>query len=139
MVNLTYFLNIFLFDKMKTKKSKTIKKNKYTKKKPKSKRGKRLWTPAKNQIIKLLELMYSTKVFMSNLKQLPKKIWENYLTSLNNQSLDILDQSLKDIYQIGYDMKNELNRLLNDLKKEPSNDKKWQMLIKWLELFSKTI
>jgi hypothetical protein len=36
-------------------------------------------------------------------------------------------------------MKQELNRLLNDLKKEPSNDKKWAMLIKWLELFSKSI
>ena len=36
-------------------------------------------------------------------------------------------------------MKQELTRLLNDLKKEPSNDKKWQMLVKWLELFSKTI
>ena len=36
-------------------------------------------------------------------------------------------------------MKQELNRLLQDLKKEPSNDKKWQMLIKWLELFSKSI
>ncbi len=36
-------------------------------------------------------------------------------------------------------MKQELTRLLNDLKKEPSNDKRWQMLIKWLELFNKTI
>jgi hypothetical protein len=36
-------------------------------------------------------------------------------------------------------MKQELNRLLADLKKEQSNDKKWQMLIKWLELFSKSI
>lgn len=36
-------------------------------------------------------------------------------------------------------MKQELTRLLNELKKEQSNDKKWQMLIKWLELFSKSI
>ena len=36
-------------------------------------------------------------------------------------------------------MKNELNRLLNDLKKEPSNNKKWAMFIRWLEIFSKTI
>jgi len=36
-------------------------------------------------------------------------------------------------------MKQELNRLLTDLKKEQSNDKKWQMLIKWLEVFSKSI
>jgi len=36
-------------------------------------------------------------------------------------------------------MKQELTRLLNDLKKEPSNDKRWSMLIKWLELFNKTI
>ena len=36
-------------------------------------------------------------------------------------------------------MKQELTRLLNELKKEPSNDKKWQMLVKWLEIFSKTI
>jgi len=36
-------------------------------------------------------------------------------------------------------MKQELNRLLNDLKKEQSNDKKWQLLIKWLEVYSKAI
>ena len=36
-------------------------------------------------------------------------------------------------------MKQELNRLLADLKKEQSNDRKWTMLIKWLELFSKSI
>jgi hypothetical protein len=36
-------------------------------------------------------------------------------------------------------MKRELERLLADLKKEPSNDKKWSLLIKWLETFSKTI
>ena len=36
-------------------------------------------------------------------------------------------------------MKQELTRLLNELKNETSNDKKWQMLIKWLELFSKSI
>ena len=36
-------------------------------------------------------------------------------------------------------MKQELLKLLNELKREQSNDKKWQMLIKWLEQFSKTI
>jgi len=36
-------------------------------------------------------------------------------------------------------MKRELERLLQDLKKEPSNDKKWSLLLKWLEVFSKSI
>ena len=36
-------------------------------------------------------------------------------------------------------MKQQLIKLLNELKREQSNDKKWQMLIKWLEEFQKTI
>jgi len=36
-------------------------------------------------------------------------------------------------------MKQELTKLLTDLKKEQSNDKRWTLLIKWLEVFSKSI
>jgi len=36
-------------------------------------------------------------------------------------------------------MKQKLIQLLNELKKEQSNDKRWQLLFKWLEEFSKTI
>ena len=40
------------------------------------------------------------------------------------------------------DYTNYINRRksqIAQLKKEPSNDKRWSMLIKWLELFNKTI
>ena len=33
----------------------------------------------------------------------------------------------------------QLKQLLSDIKRQPSNDKKWELLIKLLEEFSKTI